>query len=257
MTIIYIIILLLVIFIVYKSTTSKKDLFEKYSKDLPIDENVMKDFKKKYDACDNENCQTCDRIADINEDYILPTIHLNIINPDETKYILDKSKNNFKDSVIVSGNNTNIRKSKTSWLNKNDPIVKKIIMRVCNLTNSSFENVENLQVVKYEKEGYYNEHFDTVTSNSDNEKHFLSQGGHRLITMLIYLNDDFTEGGTKFVFLNKVVKPPKYSGILFYTFDKKMIKCHPKSYHAGLPIKSGNKYIANVWIRQYKYPEIY
>ena len=82
------------------------------------------------------------------------------------------------------------------------------------MTNSPFENAEHLQVVKYDQNGYYNEHYDSVTNNTYESQKFLKQGGHRIITMLIYLNDDFTEGSTRFVTLDQNIKPPKYGGIL-------------------------------------------
>ena len=195
-----------------------------------------------------------DELADINDEYILPTVHENVISDEEAKYIIDSSTGHFKDSVIVSGHNTDVRKSKTAWLNKSDPIVNNIISRICKMTNSPFENAEHLQVVKYDQNGYYNEHYDSVTNNTYESQKFLKQGGHRIITMLIYLNDDFTEGSTRFVTLDQNIKPPKYGGILFYTLDKNLKKCHPKALHAGLPIKTGNKYIANVWIREKNYP---
>jgi len=191
--------------------------------------------------------------ADINDNYILPTVHENFITPEEANYIIMKSENNFNESIIVSGLNLNIRKSMTAWIPKHDSVVKNIILRVCEMANVPFENAEYLQVVKYNENGYYNPHYDTVTNTSASSNDFLDQGGHRVITMLIYLNDNFTEGATKFVTLDKIIKPPKYGGILFYTFDKEIKKCHPKSLHAGLPIKTGTKYIANVWIREKKY----
>jgi prolyl 4-hydroxylase len=46
------------------------------------------------------------------------------------------------------------------------------------------------------------------------------------------------------------LKPDKNSGILFYPLQKKGDKCHPKALHAGLPVISGEKYIANVWLRE-------
>jgi prolyl 4-hydroxylase len=131
-----------------------------------------------------------------------------------------------------------------------DIVVYNIIKRITSEYGHPFENAEPLQVVKYEKDGFYNEHFDSVTNYDKISQHFLTQGGHRIITMLIYLNDEFTEGETNFPILRKKIRPPKYSGILFYTLDKNLKKCHPKALHAGLPIKSGTKYIANVWIRQ-------
>jgi prolyl 4-hydroxylase len=257
MTIIYIIpivlLILVVIFLVIKKKKSN-NLIDKYSKDISIDEIILQNLDKNYKPCDDVTCQHCDKLADINDEYILPTLHPNIISADETEYILKKSESNYKNSVTVGGHNSNIRKSQTAWLDKFDPVVKNIISRVCDLTNTPFINAENLQVVKYEKDGFYNEHFDSVANNSRGAQHFLSQGGHRIITMLIYLNDDFDEGGTRFVVLNKDIKPPKYHGILFHTLDKNKQKCHPKSLHAGLPIKSGHKIIANVWIRENEYP---
>ena len=161
--------------------------------------------------------------------------------------------NRFKDSDIVGGNNTEVRKSKTAWLKKTDTVIKNIMIRICELTNSPYENVEHLQVVKYEPNEYYNEHYDTVTNNTEASNNFLKQGGHRIITMLIYLNDEFTEGETRFITLEQNIKPQKYGGILFYTLDKNFKKCHPKSLHEDLPIKTGNKYIAKVWIREKNY----
>ena len=216
--------------------------------------NCYNKSNKHHNTFENEDTTSDSELADINDEYILPTVHNNIITPYEAKYIIESSADYFKDSVTVGGINEGVRKSKTAWHNKNNPIIKNIIMRICKMTNTPYENAEHLQVVKYDINGYYNEHYDTVTDNSEISKDFLRLGGHRIITMVIYLNDGFEEGATKFINLNQTIKPPKYSGILFYTFDKNLKKCHPKSLHAGLPIKSGNKYIANVWFRENEFP---
>ena len=247
------ILILILVFFFIKNNKKEEDLMNKYSKDC-TKELVIKKVLDKYKACENKNCTHCSILADINDEYILPTVHPNIVNEEDVKYMLNKSENYFKDSVTVGGVDKNIRKSQTAWLDKYDPVVQKIILKVCNLTNTPFENAENLQVVKYEKDGFYNEHFDSVSSNCVSSKKFLNDGGHRIVTMLIYLNDDFEEGSTRFVTLGKDIKPPKYSGILFYTLNKNMNNVHPNSLHAGLPIKSGFKYIANVWLRKSEFP---
>jgi prolyl 4-hydroxylase len=115
------------------------------------------------------------------------------------------------------------------------------------------DNAEDLQVVKYQPNGYYNEHHDSCCDENDTCKDFLKRGGNRMVTMVIYLNDGFDGGATKFIKLNKEIKPDKYSGILFYSLNKNKDKCHSLSMHAGLPITSGEKYIANVWIREKKF----
>jgi prolyl 4-hydroxylase len=185
--------------------------------------------------------------------FIQPQVYPNIISEDEARYILEKSKDNFKDSEILSGYESSIRKSKNTWISRDDPIVKNIIQRVCNIDNIPFDNAEDLQVVKYQPNGYYKEHNDSCCEDNEYCKEFLTRGGNRIVTMLIYLNDGFEGGATKFTKMNKEIKPDKYSGILFYSMNKNKDKCHSLSMHAGLPITSGEKYVANVWLRESKF----
>ena len=93
---------------------------------------------------------------------------------------------------------------------------------------------ENLQVVEYDIDNYYNEHYDAVYG----PKSYCKEKSSRLATILIYLNDDYIGGE----------KPEKVKAILFYNIDENnnVIK---ESLHKGNPIISGKKYICNKWIR--------
>jgi prolyl 4-hydroxylase len=190
-------------------------------------------------------------LSDNNSDYIYPILENNFITNEQNKHILEYSSTRFENSVVGNGVynevNTEIRNSKTAWVPKTDPLVKEIIMKICTKYNYPFENVEDLQVVKYEKGNYYKEHHDSFPYY---KSEFLSQGGHRVLTTLIYLNDDFEGGETRFVNLDKDVKPLKNSAIIFHPLDSENKKCHPKALHAGMPVKSGIKYVANIWIRE-------
>lgn len=178
-----------------------------------------------------------------------PSIYPDFITEDQANHILEMAKYNYKDSIIIGNENTEgIRKSQTYWLNKNDPVAKKIISKVCEINGHKIEQAEDIQVVKYEPNGYYKEHHDSCCDNTDACNEF-NKDGNRIVTMVIYLNDGFQGGSTRFPNLNKEFKPRKYSGILFYPMNKTGDKCHEKSLHAGMPITSGEKYIANVWIR--------
>lgn len=189
--------------------------------------------------------------ADDADEYIYPTVYNNFITPQEAKYILSQAEPKFHNSETIGGGvDKNTRKSKTAWLDKCDPKIKTIIDRVCAINNHSIENAEHLQVVKYGPDGFYNAHHDSTGDDNKESAEFLRTGGHRIATMLIYLNDDFEGGATRFVNLEKDIKPSKYGSILFHPLDKYNRKCHPKALHAGLPLTSGEKYIANVWIRQ-------
>jgi prolyl 4-hydroxylase len=41
--------------------------------------------------------------------------------------------------------------------------------------------------------------------------------------------------------------------LLFHPLEKKGGKCHPYALHAGMPVTSGEKYIANIWLREKPY----
>ena len=190
--------------------------------------------------------------ADINDEYTPPKIHDNFITKEEADYILNTASDKFQPSKVHIGLNKDIRNSYTAWISKEDNVVKNIIMRVCNAEGLPFKNAEHLQVVRYYPNEYYKKHFDTQHVRLNEIDHD-DVSGHRAITMLIYLNDEFEEGATRFTLLKKDIKPPKYSGILFHSLGKTNKKCHPYSRHAGLPVKSGTKYVANVWVRQNKF----
>lgn len=190
--------------------------------------------------------------------YEEPYIINNIITEEEAKYIIDKATPDFKDSLVLGDSikdqlNKNVRSSKTAWLDKDNPIIYNIMARISNMLLLPLENAESLQVVKYEPNGYYKHHHDSCCDDTKYCVDFVKSGGQRIKTVLIYLNDDFTEGETDFPALKKKIKPPKYSAVVFNPLAKYSNKCHPKALHAGLPVKSGIKYVANLWFREDKF----
>lgn len=202
----------------------------------------------------NKNVQYKGRgYCSIDADYVEPVVYENFISDKECDYILKTANPMFSQSRLVSGFMTDVRKSETAWLPKSDPVVANIIKRVCNITNIPFENSEKMQVVKYEPNGYYRPHYDASCDDKKECVEFEKNGGQRVLTMIIYLNEDFTGGRTEFGNLGREYIPKKNNGLLFYSLQKDGNKCHPKSLHAGMPVETGNKYIANVWLRERNY----
>jgi len=195
-------------------------------------------------------------LAHIDSGYRHPEVVNNFITEEQNKYILEYASSRFYPSAVggglVNSVNDNIRKSQTAWVPKDDPVIKPIYMKLCSQYSQIFENAEDMQVVKYERDNYYREHHDSFPYY---EPDFLSLGGHRILTALIYLNNDFEAGETRFPNLDKSFKPNRNSAIVFFPLDAEGKKCHPLALHAGLPIKSGIKYVCNIWIREepYKY----
>jgi len=185
-------------------------------------------------------------------EYIHPQVVGNIVTPDEAKYILETAGPTFDDSTILSGKDDNIRKSRTAWLSKNDPTVKNIYDRLSKQYNFKVANAEDLQVVEYKPGGFYNEHHDSCCDDNDHCRDFKKKSGQRVLTILIYLNDDFEDGETNFPSLNLSLKADKYGGIVFYPLEVGGNRCHPLALHKGNPVTSGVKYICNLWVRERK-----
>ncbi len=89
---------------------------------------------------------------------------------------------------------------------------------------------EPIQILEYHPEQEYKFHHDA--SNNQNVKEY-----HRQISVIVYLNDDFTGGGTEFP--HQTFKPPVGYGLIFPSNW-----CFP---HSGQKVLGGKKRVAVTW----------
>ena len=68
-------------------------------------------------------------------------------------------------------------------------------------------------------------------------------------TFIFYLNDNFTGGETDFPKRNISTKPKRGKGVLFFNLNDDNTDRRDKSFHAGLPPNTGEKWMCNKWIR--------
>lgn len=191
--------------------------------------------------------------AKTSDPYQKPSIWTNLIDKKKCQEIINYAKDKLFDSQVIGGRHENIRNSQQTWISKNNPIVKSIFETVSNKYNIPFENAEDLQVVRYLPNQYYKEHHDSCCDNNEKCLEFFNRGGQRKLTVLIYLNDNFTEGETYFKNLNLKLKTEPGNAIIFYPLADNSNKCHPLALHAGLPVRQGEKWIANLWYRENKF----
>ena len=163
--------------------------------------------------------------------------------------ILYADKQEYFKSQVLSPKgsvDSKTRKSKQLWLTDNSHIYCNKISKIASqITQLPIENMEELQIVKYEKGGYFKAHYDP-------EVVYKSNINDRIYTIIIYLNDNFEGGETYFKELDIYVKPKKGKAVLFKSLnnDKKILR---KSFHQGQEITSGVKYMCNKWIHINKF----
>mmetsp|Transcript_29084 Transcript_29084/g.53267 ORF Transcript_29084/g.53267 Transcript_29084/m.53267 type:complete len:194 (-) Transcript_29084:158-739(-) len=174
---------------------------------------------------------------------------------------------------------TDHRTSSTAWLHddKCPSPLRTFATRASALSGLPTVNMENLQVVRYQP----GEEFQLHTDHLDSFNEFGCGG--RLCTCLVYLNDSeqsasnnndagisengaldngedtlFTGGETNFPEFDAAIPPTKGSALFFWNtlekpgsmdYDENMfLNVDIKLRHAGLPVLSGEKWVANRWM---------
>lgn len=186
-----------------------------------------------------------------------------LLDEKECKMLIDASSNKLKPSNVMSNRPLkNVRTSTNTFLKQNDysensdirNLLGKIDAITVRLSNKNIENQEPLQIVKYEPNQYYVDHYDCcVPMDNDICKEDTRKHGLRYATLLIYLNDVEEGGETSFPLLNCKFKPKTGKGIYFFNLTPNQKRYHELSKHAGLPPIAGTKWVCNKWIRTKRY----
>lgn len=149
----------------------------------------------------------------------------------------------------VVSNEEPYRKALTAVFPSEPYIISKLRKRFAKITNSDIEQQETpISVIKYSEGDYYLPHFDFFGGVS-NLPH--SEAGDRLFTGIVYLNDDYEGGETKFVSEEVSIKA-KQGDLLVWTNLNRDGTPNRNTKHSGLPITKGNKFIVVIWAREKK-----
>lgn len=184
----------------------------------------------------------------------------NFLTPEECDIIVQLSEPHLFESRIYSDKqdvlSTESRQSKQCWLKDSDhPIIQKLSQKTAEITNIPITHQEPLQVVSYDKGGYFKPHYDPCDGSETYCERMNSDAGPRFITLIIYLNDNFQGGETAFPYINQICKPEKGKAVMFYNTDIEgnILK---EALHGGVQLTSGSKWICNKWIhlRPYTHP---
>ncbi len=177
--------------------------------------------------------------------YKEPVVIPRVFTPEQCDNIIKTAGSKLEPSVMDTDYHIDkkIRDSETAWIDpKENSVAKKMIKKCVSFTDRKPVNSEQLQVLKYKEGGFYTPHQDA----------FYDEENPRTVTAIIALNDDYEGGETEFPNLGKKFKLGKGDVLLFNNFTDWGYQTR-KSLHGGLPVKSGIKWICNLWIHRYPY----
>jgi prolyl 4-hydroxylase len=188
----------------------------------------------------------------------------NFLTPEECQILIDlghkegyqrskdvSSKQNFDGSF--DGVESKGRTSENAWCSdrggcRNESTVRDIHDRIGRVLGIDPNNAEDLQILRYEKGQFYNNHHDYIDHQRDR------QCGPRILTFFLYLTDVEAGGGTHFDKLDITVTPKAGRALLWPSvFNSSPMDEDGRTTHEALPVEKGTKFAANAWIHQFDY----
>jgi hypothetical protein len=111
-----------------------------------------------------------------------------------------------------------------------------------------FRQFEPISVLHYAEGEQITEHFDFVDPHTPDYELEIAQRGQRIVTFLVYLNDDYAAGETEFPEVGVSHKGRSGEG-LFFVNAKPDGSADLRTVHAGRPPSGGDKWIVSQFVR--------
>jgi hypothetical protein len=175
--------------------------------------------------------------------YKEPQIIKNFLTHEECDFLINFEKEKLKQSRIGLGIDTRTVTTFRNSLQKchamdSDKVIASVMSKCSNIINIPLSFFEFINIVKYESGGFFKPHKDGVGDDVD-----------RIATFLVYLNDAYEGGETRFPELNKTFKVNKGDAIFFHNFNEDFSETK-YSIHEGCIVTKGEKWVANIWVHK-------
>lgn len=131
----------------------------------------------------------------------------------------------------------------------NSDLVSVLIqVQICANTGVSFRQLEPLSVLHYDVGEQIIEHFDFVDPDAPTFDQQVAEYGQRILTFLLYLNEDYTGGETEMPKIGISHKGQLGGGFYFVNIQGND-EPDLRTLHAGRPPIRGEKWVVSQWVR--------
>ena len=134
------------------------------------------------------------------------------------------------------------------WTMNQDLVISMIDRKMALAAETPVDFAEDLVVLRYQGGERYYPHCDSFLPDLPEQAAEIERRGQRIRTCLVYLNDDFEGGETHFLYPEKKIRGERGSSLVFENVNEEG-DADEHSVHEGLPVSSGQKWLASKWIR--------
>ncbi|MBL8543237.1 MAG: 2OG-Fe(II) oxygenase [Hyphomonadaceae bacterium] len=139
------------------------------------------------------------------------------------------------------------KKSEVTLANMDLPFLM-VHARMAATTGLPNQFFELTNILHYSPGEQFRPHFDYLDPSNPSLQADLQARGQRVVTFLVYLNDDYEGGETEFPRLDYRFKGNTGDALMFGNVDARGAP-DPRTLHAGLPPTSGEKWLLSQWVR--------
>ncbi len=176
-----------------------------------------------------------------------------VLTEDECKKIIRSGRKFIKAAVTGVGGRrevmANIRQcqsEKIAWGDLDPFFAAKIFSVVNEITGAPLDRCEPLELIHYERGGFYNGHYDWLHPEQHAEQ--WKHGGQRTHSLLLYLCDVRRGGEIVFPKLGTTIEPQ--AGKLVAWSNTHAGEVQQEAFHVARPVESGHKWVLATWVRE-------
>lgn len=184
-------------------------------------------------AADRASCDTYRRSIRVVDNWATPKECGALIEYCEGQALFRRSMVRRQEALELSFASANRTSASALIADRGAPLVATLLSRAAALAGVAGNCIEDPQCVRYHPGQRFDAHVD---------------GAHRTYTLLVYLNEGFGAGETRFPDLDLAVEPRVGRALLFRNVDRSGAEI-PWSRHIGTAPSRGIKYACNLWVR--------
>lgn len=174
--------------------------------------------------------------------------------PAECGWLIERARDMLQAAVVLDVHGQHVvdseRTNRSAYFQVADMdlVIEMIRARIAAATHVPVPLFEPPQLLHYSVGQEFKRHLDYLEPSNPNHHERLREGGQRIATFLIYLNEEFEGGETEFSQIGLRYRGRTGDAIFWANCDMEG-RPDPMTLHAGLPPTAGEKWILSQWIR--------
>ena len=192
--------------------------------------------------------------ADVNTDPLIRS-YPNFVSAPIARWLIEKARGGLSRALVyealikqVTVHHTRTNTATMFNLLETDLVCVLLQNRMSACLGTPFRHLEAMTVLHYDEGEEITEHFDFIDPNVPDYPREIQQKGQRIVTFLVYLNDDYDGGETEFPRLAVSHKGVRGEG-LFFVNSLRDGSADLRTLHAGRPPTRGDKWIVSQFVR--------